>query len=286
MGSALARALVEKGFKTTVWNRTAAKAEPIVALGGHLAGTPDECIQASELSIFCLLDQRAVHETLVNLASDAGEARILVDYTSGLPSDHYRSQQLATSKSFSAYLRGAIESMPQYIGLPASILYYSGNDVAYRKIEAALAVFGTSHYLGGDVSLASLQESVLGTCFYTFGVGFIQTMALLKNSKLYAPGGAEKFTAECLIPLVTEQLTATFLDMAREIDADDYAPKGTGVMVSTLASSLGGLIRTHSEQGVSATLLQAMLTMIETRVGQGHGADEMASIIDVFKQSP
>lgn len=283
MGAALARVLVEKGFKTTVWNRTAAKAESIVALGGHHAATPDECIQASELSIICVLDQNTVHGILSKCTDDVGQGRILVDYTSGLASEVYRSQELAASKSFSAYIRGAIESMPQYIGSPASVLYYSGGEPAYRKVESALAVFGTSFHLGEDVSLATLQEVVLGTCFYTFGFGFIQTMALLKSSKLYTPGGAEKFTTECLIPLITEQLSATFLDMAKEIDAADYAPKGTGVTVSTLVSSIHGIIGTCAEQGVSATILEEMLQIIKTRLDQGHGADEMASIIEVFK---
>jgi 3-hydroxyisobutyrate dehydrogenase-like beta-hydroxyacid dehydrogenase len=37
MGSPLASALFNKGFATTVWNRTAAKAEPLAKLGLHLA---------------------------------------------------------------------------------------------------------------------------------------------------------------------------------------------------------------------------------------------------------
>jgi 3-hydroxyisobutyrate dehydrogenase-like beta-hydroxyacid dehydrogenase len=37
MGSALASALFNRGFATTVWNRTAAKAAPLAQLGLHIA---------------------------------------------------------------------------------------------------------------------------------------------------------------------------------------------------------------------------------------------------------
>ncbi|KAJ9636962.1 hypothetical protein H2204_005109 [Knufia peltigerae] len=282
MGNALARALIQNGWKTSVWNRTAAKAEPIVHMGGILAATPAECIQASELTIFCLLDQQAVHEILGECDANCGHGRIVVDFTSGIVSDNYRSQQLAASKSFSAYVRGAIEAIPQSIGLPESILYYSGDATAFKKAENCLKVFGTSIYLGSDVSLASVQEAILGTCFYFFGVGFLQSIALLKTSKLWSSGGAENFTTRCVIPFLTEQLPVAFLDMAKEIDKEDYATKGSVVTVNTLASSLRALMKFNVDQGIPTSAFEPMLRLMEARAEQGGGGDGMASLINVF----
>lgn len=40
MGAAMARRLLAAGFPMTVWNRTAEKAEPLVAEGATLAASP------------------------------------------------------------------------------------------------------------------------------------------------------------------------------------------------------------------------------------------------------
>lgn len=283
MGSALARALIQKGWKTSVWNRTAAKAAPVMATGGVLAATPEECIQASELIIICLLDQKAVHDILGKCHANSGHGRIVVDFTSGLASDSYRSQQLAASKSFSAYIRGAIEATPRSIGHSESTLYYGGDETAYKKAETCLKVFGASIYLGADVSLASIQEAILGTCFYFFGVGFLQSIALLQTSKLWSSGSAESFATQCVIPFLTEQLPGAFLDMAKQIDRETFATNGSMVTVDTLASSLRALMKTSVEQGISTSVLEPMLRVMEARAEQGGGGDDMASLISVLR---
>ncbi|NUP49067.1 MAG: NAD(P)-binding domain-containing protein, partial [Catenulispora sp.] len=40
MGAPMAARLVHAGYDVTVWNRTAARAEPLVALGAAAAGSP------------------------------------------------------------------------------------------------------------------------------------------------------------------------------------------------------------------------------------------------------
>jgi 3-hydroxyisobutyrate dehydrogenase-like beta-hydroxyacid dehydrogenase len=47
MGSALARALRRDGHRVTVWNRTGAKAEPLVRDGALLAHSPAAAVSAS-----------------------------------------------------------------------------------------------------------------------------------------------------------------------------------------------------------------------------------------------
>lgn len=51
MGQALASAFLRNGYRTTVWNRTAAKADFLVKQGAVLASTPAEAVQASPVVI-------------------------------------------------------------------------------------------------------------------------------------------------------------------------------------------------------------------------------------------
>ncbi|MCJ7780453.1 MAG: NAD(P)-binding domain-containing protein, partial [Acidimicrobiia bacterium] len=66
MGSALAATLIEKGHAVTVWNRTAAKAAPLVSAGAVQAATPRDAVAASPVTIVCVggyADTREVLDT-------------------------------------------------------------------------------------------------------------------------------------------------------------------------------------------------------------------------------
>src|SRR5258706_4347104 len=65
MGSAIATNLVNKsGYAITVWNRTAAKAESLVAAGAKLAKTPKEAGAGKSIVFSMLADDSALHAAL------------------------------------------------------------------------------------------------------------------------------------------------------------------------------------------------------------------------------
>ena len=62
MGSGMAGNLLAAGYALRVWNRTAAKAEPLVAQGARRAATPAEAAAAAEAVITMLADDAALRE--------------------------------------------------------------------------------------------------------------------------------------------------------------------------------------------------------------------------------
>lgn len=64
MGSALARALLRNGHGVYVWNRTSAKANPLVWEGTALAPNPASAVNSSPVLIFCVDDYKATHSIL------------------------------------------------------------------------------------------------------------------------------------------------------------------------------------------------------------------------------
>lgn len=60
MGAAMARRLLDAGHPLTVWNRTAAKAEPLVAAGATLAASPAEAVRDADVVITMLADPAAL----------------------------------------------------------------------------------------------------------------------------------------------------------------------------------------------------------------------------------
>lgn len=63
MGAAMAGRLLAHGHEVTVWNRTAAKTEPLAQAGAKVAATPAELATCSELVMSILTDAEAIQAT-------------------------------------------------------------------------------------------------------------------------------------------------------------------------------------------------------------------------------
>lgn len=68
MGKPMAMNLLEAGHALTVWNRTAAKAQELVAAGAVLAKTPREAAEASEVLLTVVSDPPALESVLWGMA--------------------------------------------------------------------------------------------------------------------------------------------------------------------------------------------------------------------------
>ncbi len=64
MGKPMGLNLLKEGFSLTVWNRTASRAESLVAAGAKLAASPQEVAAASDVLITIVSDPSALEEVL------------------------------------------------------------------------------------------------------------------------------------------------------------------------------------------------------------------------------
>jgi 3-hydroxyisobutyrate dehydrogenase len=78
MGGGMASNLLRAGFELSVWNRTASRAEPVVALGATLRASPAEVAQNSDIVITCVSDTPDVEQVIL------GDEGILKGARSGM----------------------------------------------------------------------------------------------------------------------------------------------------------------------------------------------------------
>ncbi|KAJ5825837.1 hypothetical protein N7474_002975 [Penicillium riverlandense] len=280
MGSALARTFVDKGWRTTVWNRSSTKTHPLVAIGAVAAASVTQCISASRLVVTCLLNPEAVHDVLEGADPLSCAGRTLIDYTSGTRSQTWETQERAIKLSFSAYLRGAILATPEHVGLPEAPFYYAGNETAFRSIEGYFQILGRTSYLGDDPALASLQGCIMMDAFFGLAAGFLQSVAVLKASKMYTKGGAERFLYDELVPLLCQNYPKMLGDFAKQIDNGHYLREdGNSMPLCILVQTLQNVMQAHSEHGLSNAMFKPLLELMQTRVAQGGAAEEMSSLI-------
>jgi len=82
MGSAMAARLLKLGHEVTVWNRTAAKTQPLATAGAKVAATPKALAEASDLIITTLSDTPAVEATFggnAGLLAGAVKGKLFVE---------------------------------------------------------------------------------------------------------------------------------------------------------------------------------------------------------------
>ena len=176
MGTALAEAFLNKGHAVTVWNRSPAKAEPLVAKGAVLAASVEEAVRSSPLIVVCLLVYDTVHEAL-GPAGAALSGRTLVNLTNGTP-EQARAMSGWAAKHGASYVDGGIMAVPPMIGGPHALILYSGSGQAFEAFSGQLGALGTSKYLGEDAGLAPLYDISLLTGMYGMLAGTLHALAL------------------------------------------------------------------------------------------------------------
>jgi 3-hydroxyisobutyrate dehydrogenase-like beta-hydroxyacid dehydrogenase len=82
LGSAIMRRLIERGYRTLVWNRDRAKLAPIVKAGGVEAASPEELARGSTFVITCITDGAAIEKVVFGeygVAAAGSAEKILID---------------------------------------------------------------------------------------------------------------------------------------------------------------------------------------------------------------
>ncbi|MEU5880936.1 NAD(P)-binding domain-containing protein [Spirillospora sp. NPDC047279] len=252
MGGALARAFLDAGHPTTVWNRTAAKADDLVAAGATRAATAGDAIWASDLVILCVLDYEAAN-ALLEPNADMVKDRVIVNLTNGRPEQARRTGAWVTARG-GAYLDGGIMAVPSMIGKPGAFVLYSGSGTAYERYEAALAAMAAPVYVGEDAGLAALNDLALLSAMYGAIAGARHATAMV------GPERAPEFTTSLLIPWLRAMAAVL------EPSEDEESP------LDMQAVGLVNIAQGSRAEGVDDALLTHLLTPMRDIIAAGEGA--------------
>ncbi|RSN07711.1 6-phosphogluconate dehydrogenase [Nonomuraea sp. WAC 01424] len=272
MGAALAGALLDAGHRVTVWNRSADKAEPLVAKGATRAATVAEAVAARLRVIVCVLDYPAVYEVLADVPL---EGRVVANLTTGRPVEAREAADWVTGRG-GDYLDGGIMAVPQMIGRPGALVLYSGSRQAYDRFEAVFGALAGVRYVGDDPGMAPLLALAMLTGMYGQIAGFLEAVALVESASY----PLSEFTSTLLVPWLNA-MAAGQPEWVQSIESGDYT-----TLVSNLEVNRAGLetlVRTFREQRVKPDLLLPMKTIIDQRTARGHATEGLPSLIEELR---
>ena len=267
MGSAIADRLRETGYVTTVWNRTAAKAEPHVKAGSKAAATVTEAAASSDVVLVVLLDHASVHEHLDPIAADL-KGKVVVNLTTTTPNESRATAAWAAEHGIT-YLDGAIMAVPAMIGQPVARLLYSGDENAYAIAKPVLETLGTADFEGTDAGLASLRDMALLTSMYQMFSGFMQAAAMMRTVGVSATETAGEVAGwlGAILPHME--------NFAAVIDSRDF---NAGQSVDFTRAAVGSLITAAREQGVAADFLEPLMSRLDELSATGRGTVDWISV--------
>lgn len=179
MGSRMARRLLDAGHELVVWNRTPARAEPLVALGARSAATPAEAARRAEVAITMVANPealRTVTEGPDGLAAGIATSGTVVEMSTVGPAAVARLASVlpagvglldapvlgSVSEAESGTLRVFVGGAPELFARWSPLLSALGSPVhvgpsgagAAAKLVANSTLFGVLGVLGEALALA------------------------------------------------------------------------------------------------------------------------------------
>ncbi|MEV0589011.1 NAD(P)-binding domain-containing protein [Nonomuraea sp. NPDC050310] len=275
MGAALAEAFLAAGHPTTVWNRTAHKADALVAKGAVRAVSVEEAVSASPLIVTVLTTFDDTRQVLAPAAA-ALRGRDLVTLNSGSPAGA-RGTAAWAEKQGARFLAGAVKNVPSAVGAPDTLLYYSGEHAVFAEHERTLAVLGgDTVHLGDEPDLAALYEMAVGATLLPALVGFFQGAAALRSRGLTA-ASMVRFSGKWL-----DMIKSLLPVYADEIDRGDYS-----AAASSVGLFLAGAAHDQElaeETGVDAAWLAPLYDLLRRAEEAGHGEHSIAALAEVLRE--
>lgn len=260
MGRALADALITAGHRTTVWNRSAEKADDLVARGAVRAETVEEAVLAGPLSLVCLLDYDVVDAAL-RPAADALRGRTLINLTNGTPDQARTTEAWATGLG-AAYLDGGIMAIPATVATEQAFVLYSGRKAHFEAHQETLGALGAAKYLGADAGIAALYDLALLSAMSVMFDGFFHAVAMATSHR---EGSASAFT-ELLVPWLTN-MAAVMPAFAADVDSDAEPVLAQGLDV--VLAGVRNMAQASRDAGVRADHFERSVVALETLQAEG-----------------
>lgn len=276
MGSAIAQALLRKGFGVTVWNRTSSKAARARSEGAFVAPEPLAAVRASPVILTCVSNYAAARQILDGEGmADALSGRTLVQLGTGTPQEARVMRDWALQRDMQ-YLDGALLGWPRQIGTDEMTVLFSGATATFEKhVEILQAFSGTPVHMGEAVGLSSTVFSAVLSYLAGRWIGFCHGALICE---------AEGFSVAAFGDILARQAHSFAADarhMGEVIENDEYdSPEST---LSTAGNDIIRLAQLSEEARISAGFPVFAGELFRRAIAAGHGAQEHAALIKILR---
>lgn len=272
MGSALVRALLQQGYPVRVWNRTAERAAPLLALGAQAAPSVAAAADAARIVIVNVSDYAAGDRLLRTAEVEAAlRGRLLLQLTSGSPGQAREAASWAARHGID-YLDGAVMATPNFIGEPGATILYSGPAGLFERHRAVLlALGGNPQHVGEDPGHASALDAALLVQMWGALFGALHGIAVCQAEAI--PLGAY----EAQMPAFKPVVDLAVADLVGRVRQGRLAgDEATLASVGAHHAAFRQLLELYRERGLDRTVPDAFDRVFRAAIAAGHEPDDFA----------
>jgi 3-hydroxyisobutyrate dehydrogenase-like beta-hydroxyacid dehydrogenase len=258
MGTAFAERLLDGGYDLLVYNRTAAKADPLAARGAAVADTAEELAERVDVVLTSLPNDEALESVAEEVVGAMRPYGVLVDMSTVSPGASARVAGLAEEASV-AYLRAPVSGNPTVVRSGNLSFIVSGPREALDRVEPVLKTIGpTVHYVG-DAEQARIVKLALNLMIAGLAQLMSEALVLAEASDVSRQDLLETMGSSAVgapfvkyktEPLLHDDFSATFTTalMEKDIDLILDAAKQAGLELP-VAQEMKSLLRATAEAG-------------------------------------
>jgi 3-hydroxyisobutyrate dehydrogenase-like beta-hydroxyacid dehydrogenase len=258
MGTAFAERLLDGGYDLLVYNRTAAKAEPLTARGAAVADTAEELAERVDVVLTSLPNDEALESVAEEVVGAMRPNGVLVDMSTVSPGASARVAGLAEEASV-AYLRAPVSGNPTVVRSGNLSFIVSGPREALDRVEPVLKTIGpTVHYVG-DAEQARIVKLALNLMIAGLAQLMSEALVLAEASDVSRQDLLETMGSSAVgapfvkyktEPLLNDDFSATFTTalMEKDIDLILDAAKQAGLELP-VAQEMKSLLRATAQAG-------------------------------------
>lgn len=281
MGQAMVRTLLAGGHPVTVWNRTATRADALVADGAVHGTTVTATLTAADLVVLSLTDYQAMYDILEPALADDPltlSGKVVVNLSSDTPQ---RSREAASwaADHGAAFITGGVMVPAPVVGTEDAYVYYSGPRTLVEAHEPTLRRIGRVRYLGEDAGLAQLLYQAQLDVFLTALSGLLHGAALAASAGVspeeFLPDALQTFTD---IPAMVGGPAAVAANLTSGVHPGDLS---NATMMGATAEHI---LATSRAAGVDLELPAAVASHYQRAIAAGHGRDDWTSLYEVIKR--
>jgi 3-hydroxyisobutyrate dehydrogenase len=276
MGAGMAHRLLGAGFSVTVYNRTAARAQPFAAAGAKVAATPRVAASQAEVVIAMLADDPASRAAWLGedgALAGAKPGAVLVD-SSTLSVTWVSELAAAAHARGCAFLDAPVTGSKPQAANGELLFLVGGDSAALDSIRDVLAPMSR-----GVVHLGPTGSGARMKLVNNFMCG-VQAASLAEAIAMIERSGLDRAQALDVLgsgapgsPLVKT--------LSGRMTAREYKPN---FAVDLMAKDLTYAIEEARLHGVALETAKAALGTFRRASEQGHGAEDMSSVVEPLRQ--
>ncbi|WP_206506000.1 NAD(P)-dependent oxidoreductase [Streptomyces chrestomyceticus] len=271
MGGGMAHRLLESGYALTVYNRTAGKAEPLLAAGARGAGSPGAAAAGHRVVLLSLSDEQAVEEVLFGRVVPVLEPGALVVDTSTVSPGFARETAARLADEGLRRVEACVVGNPPQARRGELRVFVSGAEADLAEVRPVLDALGSQVVHLGAPGTATSLKIVLN---------LLLGAQVASMAEAVSYGVASGLDRERVITTIAE---SGFSSLVMRFRADlmlrgSYEP--AYFRADLMEKDIGIATRAARESGLGLPVLDTVRERFASVVAAGDGAKDASVVVD------